>query len=145
MSTVPQKKKKEPEEVTWKNIRTSLNLVTCILLFNFLIEMCNIANSFGACVLSHSVMSDCLPSHGLQPARLLCPWNSSGKNTGVGCHALLQGIFPTQGSNPGLLHCRQILYHLSHLGLKQLLFAARSWVALQTGSVVWGSWCVSVG
>ena len=38
----------------------------------------------------------------------------SGKNTGVGCHALLQGIFETQGSNPGLLHCRQIIYHLSH-------------------------------
>ena len=41
---------------------------------------------------------------------------SLGKNTGVGCHALLQGIFPTQGSNPGLLHCRWILYCLSHLG-----------------------------
>ena len=40
--------------------------------------------------------------------------DSPGKNTGVGCHALLQGIFPTQGSNPSLLHCRQILYHLSH-------------------------------
>ena len=39
--------------------------------------------------------------------------DSPGKNTGVGCHALLQGIFPTQGSNPGLLQCRQILYHLS--------------------------------
>ena len=42
--------------------------------------------------------------------------NSPGKNTGVGCHALLQGIFPTQGINPGLPHCRQILYHLSHQG-----------------------------
>ena len=42
--------------------------------------------------------------------------DSPGKNTGVGCHALLQGIFPTQGSNPGLPHCRQILYHLSHQG-----------------------------
>ena len=42
--------------------------------------------------------------------------DSPGKNTGVGCHALLQGIFPTQGSNPHLLHCRQILYHLSHQG-----------------------------
>ena len=42
--------------------------------------------------------------------------DSPGKNTGVGCHALIQGIFPTQGSNPGLLHCRQILYHLSHQG-----------------------------
>ena len=39
-----------------------------------------------------------------------------GKNTGVGCHFLLQGIFPTQGLDPGLLHCRQILYHLSHQG-----------------------------
>ena len=42
--------------------------------------------------------------------------DSPDKNTGVGCHALLQGIFPTQGLNPGLLHCRQILYHLSHQG-----------------------------
>ena len=40
--------------------------------------------------------------------------DSPGKNTGVGCHALLQGIFPTQGSNPSLPHCRQILHHLSH-------------------------------
>ena len=44
------------------------------------------------------VMSDSLQAHGLQPARLLGPRNSPGKNTGVGCHALLQGIFPTQGS-----------------------------------------------
>ena len=48
--------------------------------------------------------------------QLLCPWNSPGKNIGVGCPALLQGIFLTQGLNPGLLHCRQILYHLSHQG-----------------------------
>ena len=41
----------------------------------------------------------------------LCPWDSPGKNTGVDCYSLLQGIFPTQGSNPGLLQCRQILYH----------------------------------
>ena len=47
---------------------------------------------------------------------LLCPWNSPGKNTGVGCHFLLQRIFLTQGSNPSLWHCRQILYHLSHQG-----------------------------
>ena len=45
---------------------------------------------------------------------VVCPWNSVGKNTGVGCHSLLRGIFPTQGSNLGLLHCRQILYHLSY-------------------------------
>ena len=52
----------------------------------------------------------------LQPTRLLYPWKFSGKTTGVGCHFLLQGIFPTQGSNLGLLHCRQFLYPLSHLG-----------------------------
>ena len=46
-------------------------------------------------------------------SRLLCPWDSPGKNTGVGCHALLQGIFPTQGSNPSLFSCigRWVLYH----------------------------------
>ena len=43
-------------------------------------------------------------------------WDSPGQNTGVGCHFLLQGIFPTQGSNPGLPHCRWVLYHLSHQG-----------------------------
>ena len=42
--------------------------------------------------------------------------DSPGKNTGMGCHALLQGIFPTQGLNSGLPNCRQILYHLSHQG-----------------------------
>ena len=44
----------------------------------------------------------------------LCPWDSPGKNTGVGCHSLLQGIFPSQESNPSLLHCRWIIYRLSH-------------------------------
>src|SRR5574341_360011 len=61
-------------------------------------------------------MSDSFRPHGLQPTTLLCPWDFPGKSTGVGCHFLLQGIFPTQGSNPGLLHCRQMLYHLSHQG-----------------------------
>ena len=66
---------------------------------------------------SRSVMSDSLWPHGLQPTRLLCPWDIPGKNTGVGCHFLLWGgIFLTQGSNPGLPHCRQRLYHLSHQG-----------------------------
>ena len=50
------------------------------------------------------------------PPRLLCPWNSLGKNTGVGSHSLLQRIFPTQGLNPGLLYYRWILYHLSYQG-----------------------------
>ena len=51
-----------------------------------------------------------------KPARFLCPWDSPGKNTEVGCHFLLQEIFPTQGLNLDLLHCRQTLYCLSHQG-----------------------------
>ena len=57
----------------------------------------------------HSVLSD-----SLQPHALYSPWNSPGQNTGVGSCSLLQGIFPTQGLNPGLPHCRWILYQLSH-------------------------------
>ena len=60
---------------------------------------------------SHSVVSDSLQPHGLYST-----WNSPGQNTGVGSLSLLQGIFPSQGSNPGLLHCRRILYQLSHKG-----------------------------
>ena len=55
------------------------------------------------CMLSHSVVSDSFQSHGLKPTMFLRPWDFPGKNTGVGCHFLLQGIFPTQGSNPHLL------------------------------------------
>ena len=51
-----------------------------------------------------------LQPRALQPVRLLCPWDSPGKNIGVGCHFLLQAILPTEGLNLGLLHCRQILY-----------------------------------
>ena len=49
-------------------------------------------------------------------SRLLCPWGFCRQNTAVGCHALLQGIFPAQGSNPGLQNCRQFLYRLRHQG-----------------------------
>ena len=58
---------------------------------------------------SHSVVSNSLQPHGLYS-----PWNSPGRNTGVGSLSLLQGIFPTQGLNLGLPYCRQILYQLSH-------------------------------
>ena len=51
---------------------------------------------------------------------LLCPWNSPVKNTGLGCHFLLRGIFPTQWLNLGFVHCRQILYHLRHQGSRNL-------------------------
>ena len=73
---------------------------------------------------NRSVLSNSLLSHGLPI--LLCPWNSPGKNTGVGCHSFFQGIFPTQGLSPGLLHCRQILYHLSHQGSSSLSSRRRS-------------------
>ena len=70
-----------------------------------------------ACVcLVTQVLSNSLRPHGLWPTRLLCPWDFLGKNTGVCCHALLQGIFPTQGWNQNLLHCGQILYHWAILG-----------------------------
>ena len=59
-------------------------------------------------------MSDFVRPHRWQPTRLRHPWDSPGKNTGVGSHSFLQGIFPTWGSNPGPLHCRQIPCHLSH-------------------------------
>ena len=59
----------------------------------------------------HSVVSNSLRPHGLYS-----PGNSPGQNTGVGSLSLLLGIFPTQGSNPGLQHCRWILYQLSHKG-----------------------------
>ena len=65
---------------------------------------------------SRSVVSNFLWPRALQPTRLLCPWDSPGQNTRVGSHSLLQGIFPSQGSSPGLPHCRQILYPLSHRG-----------------------------
>ena len=75
-------------------------------------------------------MSDSLRPYGLYPARLLCPRDSPGKNTGVGCHSLLQGI-SLQGLNLGLLHCRQILYHLSHKGRLDLSYQSKDtqWLA----------------
>ena len=68
---------------------------------------------------SRSVASESSRPHGYSP------WNSPGQSTGVGSLSLLQGIFPTQGSNPGLLHCRRILCHLSHKGSPRIL----EWVA----------------
>jgi len=74
----------------------------------------------GFCVLSHSVMSDSLQPHGLQPTRLLCPWGFSRPE--------YWSVLPCsppgdQGSNPGPPHCRQILYHLSHQGSPQRILA----------------------
>ena len=84
---------------------------------------------------SRSVMSD-----SLWPQGLYSPWNSPGQNTGVGSLSLLWGIFPTQGLNPGLLHCRWILYQLSHKGSPRILewvaypfFRGSSWPKNPTG------------
>ena len=62
------------------------------------------------CCFISSAVSDSLRPCELQPARLRCPWHSLGKSTRVGCHTLLEGIFLTQGLNPGLLHCWESLY-----------------------------------
>ena len=67
-------------------------------------------------VLSRAVVSDTLWPHGLQPTRLLCACGFPGRNTGVGCHSLFQGIFPTQGSNPLLPHWQADSLPLSHQG-----------------------------
>ena len=68
-----------------------------------------LANIFSSCCLVSKLCPPLLWSHGLLPARLICPWYFPGKNTGMGCHFLLQEIFLTQGLNPRLLHCRWIL------------------------------------
>ena len=86
---------------------------------------------------SHSIVSDSLWPHGLYS-----PWNSPGQNTGVGSHSLLQRIFPTQGSNPGLLHCRWILYQLSYEseGMHSNSYLIISCVNLHQGSkIFWAS------
>ena len=118
-----------------RRLRWLLVFKTSVLLLSYMIGTLHMGKKFNAkeefiiiqtykfckapyncAVLSCSVVSDSLRPYGLQSARLLCPWDSPGKKTGVGCHALFQGIFPTQGSNPGLLHCRWILYCLNHQG-----------------------------
>ena len=77
------------------------------------------------CIYTHthvhacSVVSDSATSWTVAH-RLLCPWNSPGKNTGLGCRSLLLGIFPIQGSNLGLLYYRQILYCLNQRGNKPI-------------------------
>ena len=78
----------------------------------------NSSNNLLLCMKNESnsclVVSDSLRPYELWPARLLCPWNFPGNNTGVDCHSFLQGIFLTQGLNLDLLHCKQIPYCMSH-------------------------------
>ena len=76
------------------------------------------------CLVTQAFLTLCDPMD-YSPPDSSVPGDSPGKNTGVGCHSLLQGIFLTQGSNPGLQHRRRILYHLSHQGSLWML----EWVA----------------
>ena len=97
-----------------------------IFTINFLIPMdilllyifvTSFSNSFlkMKVLVAQSCLTLCHPMD-CKPRRLLCPWNSPGKNTGVGSHSLLQGIFSIWGSIPALPHCKQILYCLSYQG-----------------------------
>jgi len=113
-------------------------------------------------LLSCSVLSDSLQPHGLKPTRLLCPWGFPGRNTGMGCHALLQGIVPTQGLSSALPHCRWILYHLNQQGSPRILAwatypfsrgtsSARNWTGVSWVAMVksllamWETWVRSMG
>ena len=98
---------------------------------SILLKRLHLITGMVCAVLSHSVVSNSLQPHGLQPARLLCPWDSPGKNIGVGCHALPQSIFPTEGLNPGLPCYRWILYCLSaHTHTEE-------WYTLKFFSYIW--------
>ena len=89
---IARKEEKDEKALTWKSYAAGKNL------------LCGHGESC-------SVVSD-----SLRPRGLYSPWDSPGQNTGMGSRSLLHGIFPTQGSNSGLPHCRQILYQLSHEG-----------------------------
>ena len=85
---------------SWAKSKPSYHTIMCVCVYT--------------CTPTHSVSSivpNSLRLHGLYPTTFLCPWDSPQKNTRVGCHTLLQGIFPTQRWNLHLLHCKQILYH----------------------------------
>ena len=91
---------------------------------------------------SRSVVSDSLRPHGLHfgSRGLYSPWNSLGQNTGMGSLSLLQGIFPSQGSNPGLRHCRRILYQLSRKGSPYVLIrgeANGNLIPMEEEKAVW--------
>ena len=83
---------------------------------NFNLNLCGFLNN--TVLLCLVAQSKALQPHELLPTRFLCPWNSPDKNTRVGSHSLIHGIFPTQGSNPFLMHWMQILYHLNDQGTR---------------------------
>ena len=89
-------------------------------------HFCNLRRKAKSFKMSFPYLTSCsIVSSSLRPHGLYSSWNSPGQNTEVCSHSFLQGIFPTQGSNPGLPHCRRILYQLSHQGSPRIL----GWVA----------------
>ena len=90
--------------------------LTLSFVTNFSVACCLLVKYLQIYGLPKYVVSDSLWPHGLYS-----PWTSPGQNTGVDSHSLLHGIFPTEGSNPGLPHCRRIVYHLSHQGSPRTL------------------------
>ena len=84
---------------TWSSFSLDVSPLLCAQLLQWGLTLCDLMKS----------------------CRLLCLWDSPGKNTGVGCHSLLQKIFPTQGLNPGLLHHRQIIYFTAEPPGKSLI------------------------
>ena len=94
------------------------------------------------CLVTKSCLTLCEPMNCSLPGSSV-HGNSPGKNTGVGCHAFLQGIFLTQGSNLGLMHCRKILYHLSHQSYPEIF----CWLAAEqicNSSVYWNEHLVLI-
>ena len=85
-----------------------------VWLYHWLFDSCKISCSH-VCLMAQLCLTLCKPMDYSPPGSSV-HGVSPGKNIGVGCHVLLLGIFPTQGSNPGVLHCRWILHHLSHQG-----------------------------
>ena len=94
------------------------------------------------CMLSHSDVSNSLQPHGMQPARLLCPWGLSRQEYWSGLPCPPPGDLPTQESNPGLPHCRQILYRLSHQGSPGLMLIWYTF--LTTSQYDWGEFIKSL-
>ena len=88
---------------------------TLFCYLSFTVSSTTLSKSSFCVLITQSSPTLCDPMD-CSPAKLLSPWNSPDKNTGLDCHSLLQGISSTQRSNPGLLYCRQILYCLSHQG-----------------------------
>ena len=103
------------------NAREGMAFYIFTLLMGKSIGTATMERNMCVCVLSCFSCVQLCVIVGLHPARLLCPWDSLGKNTGVGSHSFFQGIFLTQGLNLGLRHCKQNLYRLSQQELLLLL------------------------